>query len=60
MAAHADANEAARALAAKRWEPETRLRAAAETLIARADELDAGTRAAIEAAITGEPSREDG
>jgi hypothetical protein len=29
-------------------------------VIARADELDAGTRAAIEAAITGEPPREDG
>lgn len=51
MAAHADASEAARALAAIRWAPETRLRAAVEVVIERSADLDDAQRAAIGAAI---------
>jgi hypothetical protein len=55
MAAHADASEAGRALAAKRWDPETRLRTAVETVVTRSADLDEAQRAAIEAAITTGP-----
>lgn len=54
MAPHADASEAGRALAAKRWDPETRLRAAVATVVKRSADLDDMQRAAIEAAITEE------
>lgn len=51
MAAHADASEAARALAARRWAPEARLAAAVDTVIQRSADLSAAQLAAIEAAI---------
>jgi hypothetical protein len=66
MAAHADTggvearSSAGQALAHIRWAPETRLRVAAETVIARAAELPEGTRAAIEAAISAEVPAGDG
>jgi hypothetical protein len=60
MAAHADASEAARALAARRWAPEARLRAAVETVVERSADLDAAQRAAIEAAIGQEVPDGDG
>lgn len=52
MAADADASAAARALALKRWDPETRLRSAVGLVIEHVADLDAAQRAAIGAAIT--------
>jgi hypothetical protein len=60
MAAHADASEVGRALAAIRWDPETRLRAAVDTVIERSADLDAAQRAAIEAAISTEAPADGG
>ena len=54
MTAHADASEAARALALRRWDPDARLRAAVDTVVQRSADLDDAQRAAIEAAISGE------
>jgi hypothetical protein len=51
MAAHADASEVGRALAAIRWDPETRLRTAVETVVTRSADLDAAQRAELAAAI---------
>jgi len=55
-----DASEAARSLAARRWDPETRLRAAVATVVERRADLDDSQRAALGAAITtgGEDSDE--
>lgn len=60
MEAHADASAAARALAEKRWAPETRLRDAVETVVTRSADLDAAQRAAIGAAITDSSGDGDG
>lgn len=46
-----EASEAARRLAAARWTPEARLRAAVDTVITRSADLDSDQRAALEAAI---------
>jgi hypothetical protein len=60
MAADADASEAARSLAALRWSPEARLRAAVDTVVTRSADLDDSQRAAIEAAITAPGGDGDG
>lgn len=52
--ADADASELGRALAARRWDPETRLRAAVDTVVTRAADLDPAQRAALGAAIGGD------
>jgi hypothetical protein len=53
--AHADTSEIGRALAAVRWSPETRLRAAVDTVVERSADLNDAQRAAIGAAIGGDP-----
>jgi len=57
MTAAQEASEAARNLAHARWGAAVVERAAA-TVIARAGELDASTRAAIGAAVTGEQAQD--
>jgi len=59
MAAHADASEAGRSLAARRWAPEARLAAAVDTVIQRSADLDDTQRAAIGAAINVEAPEHD-
>ena len=55
MATDADAlSEAARALAAVRWSPEMRLRAAVATVAEHAADLDDSQRAALGAALEAE------
>jgi hypothetical protein len=54
--AHADTgSEIGRALAAVRWSPEGRLRAAVDTVAELAAVLDDAQRARLEAAIGGDP-----
>jgi hypothetical protein len=48
-----EASEAARALAAARWTPEARLRAAVATVVTRADELTEVQRAQLHQATEG-------
>jgi hypothetical protein len=58
MDAHADTDpsEIGRSLAAVRWSPEGRLRAAVDTVVERSADLDDAQRAAIiGAAIGGDP-----
>jgi hypothetical protein len=59
MEAHADRDysELGRALAERRWAPETRLRTAVDEVCRRSADLDETQRAALEAAITEEDPR---
>jgi hypothetical protein len=50
--ADAETSEAARALAARRWDPSPVVARAVQTVVTRRAELDASQRAALEAAIT--------
>jgi hypothetical protein len=54
-----EASEAARQLAAARWTPEARLRAAVDTVVTRSADLDDAQRAAIEAAISAEAPEDE-
>jgi hypothetical protein len=53
-----EASEAARQLAAARWTPEARLKAAVDTVVRRSADLDDRQRAQLEAAI-GEEARDE-
>jgi hypothetical protein len=59
MAAHADASEVGRALAAIRWDPETRLRTAVDTVVEHAGQLDEAQRAAVIRAASGQEAPGD-